>query len=155
MRALTWVSGRQHHPQSNIDKMSRGTPLTDEDRWDWLTALREEALRQLASGHAGVVVTCSALKRKYRDVIRVAPYFSHNVRIHFIYLHASEEVLMQRVCARRGHFFNKDMVHSQLNILEPPDPMETDVIQIDVGRNLEEVQAEAVAKIAEAVEGDD
>ncbi|KAJ8128547.1 hypothetical protein O1611_g5087 [Lasiodiplodia mahajangana] len=93
---LPYLEGDTYHPQANIDKMASGIPLTDADRWDWLTLLREESLRRLASGAKGVVLTCSALKRKYRDVIRVAPYFSHDVVLHFIYLHAPEAVLLER-----------------------------------------------------------
>ncbi|KAI0432972.1 hypothetical protein F5Y09DRAFT_300418 [Xylaria sp. FL1042] len=112
--------------------MANGIPLTDIDRWDWLTLLREESLRQLASGAEGVVLTCSALKRKYRDVIRVAPYFTHDVQLHFIYLYAPEDVLLERVGQRQGHYMGANMVRSQLEILEPPTADETDVTSIDV-----------------------
>ncbi|PBP15520.1 glucokinase [Diplocarpon rosae] len=78
---LPFIEGDSFHPQSNVEKMSRGIPLTDADRWDWLIRLRTEAMARLAStGAQGVVLTCSALKRKYRDVIRVAPYYSHDLR---------------------------------------------------------------------------
>lgn len=132
--------------------MRQGIPLTDADRWDWLTKLREEALGRLTQGDQGVVLTCSALKRKYRDVIRVAPYFSNDVRVHFIYLHAPAEVLLQRVAARQGHYMGANMVHSQLDILEEPGPEETDVIAVDVSGTREQVETEALAKIREAIE---
>lgn len=127
--------------------MSRGIPLNDADRWDWLTALRQESLRRLQSGAQGVVLTCSALKRKYRDVIRVAPYYSHNVRVHFVYLHASEEVLLQRVAARKGHYMGANMVHSQFDALEEPGVDETDVITVDVTNPIDQVEREALEKI--------
>ncbi|KAH8663125.1 glucokinase [Tricladium varicosporioides] len=149
---LPYIEGDEFHPESNVEKMSRGTPLTDADRWDWLTALRQEALRQLSAGSQGVVVTCSALKRKYRDVIRVAPYYSHDVLVHFVYLHAREEVLIARVGARKGHFMGAQMVHSQCSILEAPGPDETDVISVDVSGSLEQVEEDALAKIRQAVE---
>jgi len=84
--------------------MSHGIPLTDQDRWDWLIVLRRAAMSTLTStpSPAGVVVTCSALKQRYRDVIRIAHYNSPDVLVHFVYLHASEEVLLQRVGARKG-----------------------------------------------------
>lgn len=126
--------------------MSNGTALTDADRWDWLTALREESLRQLRSGSAGVVLTCSALKQKYRDVIRVAGYFDRSLLIHFIYLSAPESLLLSRVQARRGHYMGAGMVHSQFEALEPPGPNEGDVISVDVSGSLEEVQREALAR---------
>lgn len=131
--------------------MSRDIPLTDADRWDWLTRLREESLQRLTASQ-GVVVTCSALKRKYRDVIRVAPYYSHDVLIHFIYLHAPEEVLLARVQARHGHYMGAGMVHSQFDALEEPAAEETDVISIDVSGSKEEVEAETLASIQQAVQ---
>lgn len=135
--------------------MSNGIPLTDADRWDWLTALREESLRQLEAGNSGVVLTCSALKRKYRDVIRVAPYFSPDLHLHFIYLHAPEEVLLKRVTARQGHYMGANMVHSQFNILEPPTEEEVDVISIDVSQSIDDVNKEALAKAIEKMEQDE
>jgi gluconokinase len=131
--------------------MSKGIPLTDADRWDWLTALREESLHRLSSGSQGVVLTCSALKRKYRDVIRVAPYYSHDVLVHFVYLHATEKVLLERVQARHGHYMGANMVHSQFDILEEPGTEETDVISVDVSGTLEEVEEDALAKIRRAI----
>jgi len=141
----------QYHPTANIDKMAKGIPLSDADRWDWLTNLREESIRKIQAGAQGVVLTCSALKRKYRDVIRVAPYYSHDVLVHFVYLHAPEEVLIARVGARKGHYMGANMVHSQCLILEPPGKVETDVITVDVSASVEEVEAEALAKIHEAI----
>ncbi len=132
--------------------MANGIPLTDIDRWDWLTALREESLRQLASGAEGVVLTCSALKRKYRDVIRVAPYYSHDVVLHFIYLHAPESVLLERVGARQGHYMGANMVHSQFSILEPPTAEETDVISIDVSRSMDDILRETLDKVLQKVD---
>lgn len=132
--------------------MARGIPLTDADRWDWLTLLREEATRRLASGDQGVVLTCSALKRKYRDVIRVASYFSHDVLVHFIYLHATEAVLLQRVGARQNHYMHANMVHSQFEALEEPGEMETDVLTVDVSGSIEQVEEDALAKIRLAVQ---
>lgn len=142
----------QFHPQANVDKMSKGIPLTDADRWDWLTRLREESLRRLSSGSQGVVLTCSALKRKYRDVIRVAPYYSHDVLVHFVYLHAREEVLLARVQARHGHYMGANMVHSQFDALEEPRAEETDVMKVDVSGSLEEVEEEALSLIKKAVQ---
>jgi gluconokinase len=132
--------------------MSNGIPLTDADRWDWLTLLREESLRQLAAGADGVVLTCSALKRKYRDVIRVAPYYSHDVVLHFIYLHAPEAVLLERVGARQGHYMGANMVQSQFAILEPPTIEETDGISVDVSKSMIDVQKEALEKVLQKID---
>jgi gluconokinase len=144
-----YIEGDEFHPAANVEKMSNGIPLTDTDRWDWLTALREESLRMIRSGSEGVVLTCSALKEKYRDVIRVAGYFDHSLSIHFIYLSASEELLLERVRQRQNHYMGANMVHSQFDILEPPRPNEKDVISIDVTRSLAEVQRDALTKAIE------
>ncbi|EHK49986.1 hypothetical protein TRIATDRAFT_254673 [Trichoderma atroviride IMI 206040] len=131
--------------------MSNGVPLTDSDRWDWLTSLRDESMRQINEGQTGVVLTCSALKRKYRDVIRVAAYYDHHLLIHFIYLDASEELLLQRVAQRQGHYMGANMVHSQFEVLERPTKNETDVISIDVSRTLGEVKEDALARVIETM----
>jgi gluconokinase len=152
--SLHWpyIEGDEYHPQPNIDKMSAGIPLTDADRWDWLTALREASIHELEQGHDGVVLTCSALKRKYRDVIRVAPYFIPNLRLHFIYLDASEELLLKRVMARKNHYMGANMVHSQFEVLERPKADEVDVITIDVTRPAEAVMVEALDKAVKTMD---
>lgn len=134
--------------------MSNNIPLSDEDRWDWLTILRQESLKRLSSGSSGVVLTCSALKRKYRDVIRVAPYYDSNLLVHVIYLHAKEEVLVERVRARKNHYMGSSMVHSQFDILEPPAADENDVITIDSTKTPEEVKGDALAKVLQVIQED-
>ncbi|KAK0656105.1 P-loop containing nucleoside triphosphate hydrolase protein [Cercophora newfieldiana] len=146
-----YIEGDEYHPQANVDKMSAGIPLTDADRWDWLTALREASIQQLDGGHPGVVLTCSALKRKYRDVIRVAPYFIPNLRLHFIYLDAPEELLLQRVLARKNHYMGANMVHSQFDILERPTKDEVDVLSVDVSRPADVVMAEALDRVLRTI----
>lgn len=162
--------------------MAEGHPLTDADRWDWLIALRRAALctlsnqpitapspnaggkgspppppRRSASAEpedlpAGVVLTCSALKEKYRDVLRIASYNNRSIRVHFVYLHASEEVLLQRVAARKGHYMGAAMVHSQFESLEVPDLSEEwDVLRIDVDGTKEEVERKALREVEAAV----
>lgn len=137
--------------------MEAGTPLNDEDRWDWLVTLREAAVAALdasstnstAPMQKGVVVTCSALKQKYRDVIRVAAYNDHRVHVHFIYLHASEAVLTERVRSRKGHFMAATMVQSQFAALEEPNTLECnkDVISIDCSGNQDSVSADTLDKV--------
>lgn len=149
-----FLIGFQFHPPANIEKMANGTPLTDADRWDWLTVLREESTRLISSGSEGVVLTCSALKRKYRDVIRVAAYYDPSLLIHFIYLDASEETLLQRVSQRKNHYMGANMVHSQFDILEKPSDDEKDVINVDVSRVLDQVLQDAHEKVVKVM-GDD
>lgn len=120
--------------------MGNGVPLTDEDRWDWLISIRKAAIDALSSSEsnnfhppAGVIVACSALKQKYRDVMRVAAYGSPSVQIHFIYLKLSEDCLMQRVRKREAHYMKSGMVHSQLQALEEPqDEWDTMTINVEV-----------------------
>ncbi|PGH32203.1 gluconokinase [[Emmonsia] crescens] len=118
---VEYIEGDDYHPESNKQKMRNNTPLDDGDRWDWLIALRDAAIESLQTRSA-VVVTCSALKKKYRDVMRVAAYNHPMVQIHFIYLDAEEDVLVQRVTARKDHYMPPTMVHSQLQALEKPVP---------------------------------
>lgn len=134
----------QFHSPANKQKMASGIPLTDADRWDWLIALREEAIRQLQTSNS-VIVTCSALKRKYRDVIRVANYEHPSVQVHFIYLKVDESTLQKRVAERKGHYMKETMVHSQMATLEEPEEeMEWDVLQVDVRDDKETVQKTAL-----------
>lgn len=134
--------------------MRSGTPLTDADRWDWLTQLRDVSTKCVTDGAAGVVVTCSALKRKYRDVIRVAAYYNHNILIHFMFLDASQELLLKRVAARKGHYMGANMVQSQFEILERPAHDESDVIRIDVSRTMEDVKQDVLTEVRNVMEQD-
>ena len=135
--------------------MAQNIPLNDADRWDWLITLRNAAVLSLSSTptHTGVVVTCSALKRKYRDVIRVAAYEDHGVQVHFVYLHASEAVLLNRVAARQGHYMKSGMVHSQFESLEEPGPEEQgrDVLSVDCSGEKAEVEVTVLRKVKEVI----
>lgn len=133
--------------------MASGHPLTDSDRWDWLIVLREEALKTLQKNH-GVVLTCSALKRKYRDVIRVAAYHNPELRINFIYLNASEAILMDRVKGRQGHYMKGNMVHSQFQSLEAPVADESDILSVDASGTSSEVQNLAIRVVERAMNTD-
>ena len=125
--------------------MGAGMPLNDNDRWDWLITLRNEAIQYLHSSNS-VIVTCSALKRKYRDVIRVANYEHPSVQVHFVYLKVDEETLQKRVAARVGHYMKENMVHSQMSTLEEPDD-ENDVLKIDVTEDKEKVKGSALTLV--------
>ncbi|KIV78655.1 hypothetical protein PV11_06284 [Exophiala sideris] len=142
--SLPYVEGDDFHSAANKQKMGAGIPLTDADRWDWLITLREEAVKQLQHAN-GVIVTCSALKHKYRDVIRVANYEHPSVQIHFIYLKVDEHTLQKRVAERVGHYMKEGMVHSQMVTLEEPEEdQEWDVLPVDVRADKETVQHEAL-----------
>ena len=125
--------------------MANGQTLTNDDRWDWLILLREKALTILNFSRTnGVIITFSALKRKYRDVMRVATYYHPQILVHFVFLRASEDLLTGRVRARKGHFMKDDMVRSQLQSLEIPQSDESDVLSVDASGTLKEVQQLAV-----------
>jgi gluconokinase len=134
--------------------MGNGIPLTDADRWDWLIALREESICRLKAGASGVVLTCSALKRKYRDVIRIAAYQATDVAVHFIYLQAAEEVLLKRVTARQGHYMKPAMVQSQFRSLEEPTAEEADALTVDVSGSPAEVERLVLAAVQTVLAAD-
>lgn len=133
--------------------MASGIPLNDEDRWDWLILLRDQALVSLKNGAKGVVVTCSALKKKYRDVIRTARLYDEdpNASVHFVYLRADKATLLARVRARQGHYMKDAMVDSQFAALEEPDNAECkqlkDVEIVDVKGTLNDVKGLASAAV--------
>jgi gluconokinase len=115
---LSWeyAEADDFHPPANLEKMRAGQPLTDEDRWPWLRRIADWIDEHLASGEPAVV-TCSALKRKYRDLLR-------RPGVDLVYLDVDPEVLTKRMAARHGHFFPAKLLESQLADLEPPAPDE-------------------------------
>ncbi len=129
------------HPQANIDKMSAGVPLVDDDRWPWLARLT----RALADTSDGLVVTCSALKRRYRDQLR----WAGDVR--FVFVDPTRDEIEQRIRARQGHFMGPDMVASQFAALERPDSDEADVVTIAGATQIDAAVAQARSFVADAV----
>lgn len=99
------------HPQANIDKMSSGAPLTDDDRWPWLRAIGEWLRSHVATGG---VVSCSALKRAYRDVLVAA-----EPSVRFLHLDGDPDVIRRRIAERKHHFMPPSLIDSQLDTLEP------------------------------------
>lgn len=128
--------------------MSAGIPLSDGDRWDWLISLCEAGLKKLKGGESSVVITCSALKRKYRDIFRLASWYDRRVQVHFIFLSTSETVLKERVKRRKAHLMKESMVQSQLSDMELPDEdEEQDVLFFDVSGSEEVVNDEVVRAV--------
>ncbi|KAI5808828.1 P-loop containing nucleoside triphosphate hydrolase protein [Peziza echinospora] len=148
---LLYIEGDDFHSEANVKKMSNGIPLTDDDRWEWLETLRNKAVEVLTNGAPGCVVTCSALKRKYRDVIRLAGKEADDVMVRFVYLRANEALLLQRVRQRQNHYMKDDMVKSQFTALEEPDETETDVLPVDVSGTLQQVQSAALRSVEEVM----
>lgn len=117
------------HPEANVAKMAAGEPLTDDDRYPWLEAVGE----WLAQHSNGGVISCSALKRKYRDQLR-----THCSRIEFLHLSGSPELIGRRIAARSGHFMPASLLKSQFDILEPL-AADEDGVSIDVGNTVDAI----------------
>lgn len=140
---LDFVEGDEHHPDRNIVKMSDGTPLTDEDRWPWLETLAGLARQRYEAGRS-LVLTCSALKRSYRDVLRSGV---PDGRMFFVHLHAEVDVLSERMQQRTKHFMPTSLLTSQLETLEPLEDDELGAV-VDVAPPLEVVADAAEAALA-------
>jgi gluconokinase len=110
------------HPQANIDKMTAGHPLTDEDRWPWLQAIADE-IDRLATAGERAVIACSALKRAYRDVL---VHGRDDVRI--VFLDGTQDLIAARLAARKGHFMPPGLLASQFKTLERPGANERPII---------------------------
>jgi gluconokinase len=111
---VNFVEGDALHSERNVAKMAAGTPLTDADRHGWLQLVAEQLNNPTAAAR-GVVASCSALKRNYRDLLRAgAPDLC------FVHLHGSPALLADRLAARSGHYMPASLLASQLEILEPP-----------------------------------
>jgi gluconokinase len=127
------------HSQANIDKLRRGIPLTDEDRWPWLENLRQLIKRSLEAGE-NAVLACSALKRAYRERLRVSD------EVKFVFLQGDYALIEKQLRQRRGHFMNLELLRSQFSDLEEPKSDE-DVVTIELGRTPEEIVEEIKTKL--------
>ena len=136
---LGWpvVEGDDLHPPESKAKMTAGTPLTDADRMPWLTAIRDELDR--IPTHA--IVTCSALRRPYRDLLGTA-----RGRVRFLHLTGSPSVLGSRIGARTGHFMPAGMLISQLETLEPLAEDEDGVV-VDIDQRPEDIVDDALRRL--------
>ncbi|MFN2566399.1 MAG: gluconokinase [Gemmatimonadaceae bacterium] len=115
---VDFVEGDEYHPRENVERMGRGIPLTDDDRAGWLRVLAGR-IRQAKDAGSGLVMTCSALKRSYRDVLRDAAD-----DLQLVYLRGSRELIAERLANRRGHFMPASLLDSQFATLEEPSPDE-------------------------------
>jgi gluconokinase len=119
--------GDDLHPPANIAKMSSGHPLTDEDRWPWLAKVADW-IRARTDAHRCGIITCSALKRAYRDLLR-------GTHVVFVYLAGERDLIAARLVARNGHFMPPALLASQFAALEPPGPDER-AITVDVSASV-------------------
>ncbi|WP_217640925.1 gluconokinase [Curtobacterium sp. MCBA15_001] len=137
---LGWdfAEGDGMHPPANVAKMQAGTPLDDGDRWPWLDVVATWIREHLQHGTNGVV-TCSALKRSYRDVLR-AP------GVVFVHVAGDTALLEERMSARSGHFMPTSLLASQLTTLELPQPDEAS-ITVDADRTPEQETDEVLERL--------
>lgn len=138
-----FLEGDQLHPQANIDKMSKGIPLTDADRWPWLDRIGAE-LRAVTGAGAPIVASCSALKRAYRDRLRSEA----GGDLSFVFLRGSRELLIGRMRERKGHFMPASLLDSQLATLEDPSG-EEGVVTVDIDAPLDEIVATSLERLRE------
>jgi gluconokinase len=141
-KQLGWpfMEGDRLHPPANVEKMRKGIPLTDADRWPWLDRIGEE-LKSWAAERKSGVLTCSALKRAYRDRIRSA-----RPDVIFIYLKGSEALIKGRVTTRQHEYMPASLLRSQFDTLEEPTPDE-EVVTVDAGGNPETEAAAVIAAL--------
>lgn len=111
---LPFYDADDFHSQANIDKMAHGTPLTDDDRRDWLATLAAKLGEWEKAG--GAVLACSALKEKYRTTLQS----QSQEPLHWVFLDGSRELLLERMGGRKGHYMHQNMLDSQLATLERP-----------------------------------
>jgi gluconokinase len=122
-----FAEGDKFHPPANVQKMSEGIPLTDEDRWPWLQAIADWIHEQETAGR-NAVVACSALRRAYRDLLREG-----NPSVWFAHLTATEKVLTDRMQRRAGHYMPPSLLPSQLATLEELEHDEPGIVITDEG----------------------
>jgi carbohydrate kinase (thermoresistant glucokinase family) len=146
--ALGWPfrDADSFHPPANVEKMSRGMPLDDADRAPWLAAIAAWIDGRLERGEPGIV-SCSALKRAYRERI-VGPRRG----VHLVYLEGDRELIGRRLAARKGHFMPASLLDSQLAVLEEPGEDERPVI-VDVDASPDSVVAAILERLGLAPHG--
>jgi gluconokinase len=137
---VAFLEGDDLHPAENVRRMAQGIPLTDRDRRGWLDAIARH-LAQARRSHTGLVVSCSALKRAYRDVLRAA-----DPDLRFVHLTGDPALIAQRMSHRAGHFMPPALLESQLATLEVPAPDER-AWTFDLAEAPETIVAQIVARL--------
>ena len=136
---VDFVEGDEYHSPENVKRMSSGIPLTDEDRAHWLYLLAAR-IRKAKDAGIGLVMTCSALKRSYRDILRGG---AHELR--FVFLRGQRALIAERIAGRRGHFMPTSLLNSQIATLEEPSPDEEAWV-CDIRQSPQEIVAALVAR---------
>jgi len=135
---VDFIEGDEYHPHENVKRMSLGIPLADDDRAGWLRALASR-LREARDTETGLVLTCSALKRSYRDILRAG---AGDLRL--IFLNGPPALIAVRLAGRHGHFMPPSLLQSQLATLEEPAPDEH-AWECDIRQSPQELVARLVA----------
>lgn len=135
---VPFVEGDSLHPPRNVALMAAGTPLTDHDRQDWLQAVAAELA---ASQQHGVVVSCSALRRSYRDLLRAS---APDLRL--VHLTGEPSLLAERLGSRSGHYMPASLLQSQLDTLESPTADEA-AISVDIGAPVQAIVSRVRAQL--------
>jgi gluconokinase len=131
------------HPAANVEKMHNGVPLTDEDRGPWLSAIAAWIDKTRRSGGHGVIA-CSALKRRYRDVL-----VGDRADVRLVYLKGDEALIARRIATRHEHFMPRSLLHSQYEALEEPGPDENPVV-VSIEPAPREIVAQVLSKLSMA-----
>ena len=140
--SLRWTlaEGDDFHSPANIAKMHTGTPLTDSDRMPWLKSIADWIGARLDAGQSGIV-TCSALKHSYRDLLS-----GGRLEVLFVYLKGSQSVMADHLAGRLGHFMPASLLASQFDTLEEPGPDEP-VLVVDASQAVEAIVSEIVRRL--------
>ncbi len=133
-----YIDGDKYHPPENIDKMTKGIPLSDDDRQGWLEALADLFARHREKDES-VMIGCSGLKKSYRDVLRQG-----DPALVILYLDGDYDTILQRM-QERQHFFSPQMLRTQFDTLQPPGSDEA--ISIDISRSFENVIDQCVSEL--------
>ena len=136
-----FVEGDDYHTAANVARMASGIPLTDDDRAQWLRSLAAR-IRNAKDSGTGLVVSCSALKRSYRDVLRGAAG-----ELQFVFLQGSRGLLAERLTSRREHYMPPSLLESQLATLEEPLPDEHAWV-CDIRESPEDIVAALIAHVS-------
>lgn len=142
---VDFVEGDDFHSARNIERMATGVPLTDDDRREWLRALAMR-IRRAKHSSKGLVMSCSALKRSYRDILR-----AEADDLQFIFLRGSPPLITERLASRgSSHFMPASLLESQFAELQEPSPDETAWV-CDITKSPEEIVASLVARVSKSI----
>lgn len=143
---LVFAEADDFHPAANVEKMRSGTPLTDDDRWPWLSELARWMAEQAAAGRS-TIMACSALRRAYRDMLASGP-----PEVFFVHLSGDPSLIGARISGRTGHYMPASLLGSQLATLEPLEPDEGGLL-IDIALPVPQIVATAVRAVEELRHG--